>query len=365
MSRALLALLALCASHSSARALHAPSLEAVVPSLEAMVPSLKAMVPDRAASSAPAPEAADRLHLARLRLEGPAEQVTVECGELGRTVWTGNLRAGEVRTLLLPLVAPVDAARAARGELEAVPDEERAVPPWLARRAAPAPPGSSRRLPRTPALALFGAWVAALLLRRSASWVLLAVGLAGATLVALAPTGVSQGRLVRVLDLEGAGPTARWGVTEAAFGSLTVPRRDGEVHCAAAGGLVYWVTEGEPSWRLEAGAGELLVRREALEGRPPVLEPELQALGALERTWLRGAAGWVPCGAWELGAAQPRRDQGAPGGGAPPGWLVAGLPQGYWVAVGELRGQVPGPSTPPAAASWLRAVGRPLDPGSR
>ncbi len=353
MRLATVAILVLCAAASSGSAL-AKELRSAAPAAS------KATAP-----VAPPRDGMDRLHLARLRVEGPAEQVLVDCGEHGRTIWTGELREGEVRTLLLPLPAPIDAVLAAQGELQAAPEEQRPVPPWLARRAAPAPPGSSRRLPRTPALALLGAWAAALLLRRSAGWILLAVGAAGASLVALAPISPAAGRLVRVLDLEGAGPTARWGVTEAALGTLVLPRRDGEVLGAEGEALIYRVTEGEPHWLLEGGPGQLLVRREALEGRPPVLEPELQALGAVERTWFRGAAGWAASGAWELGAAQPRPEQGAPRGDAPPGWLVAGLPQGYWVAVGELRGQAPGPSAPPAGASWLRAVGRPLGAGSR
>lgn len=308
---------------------------------------------------------ADRLHLARLRVEGPVKELTIDCGELGRTEWTGDLRAGEERTLLLPLPAPAEEARPDRGELLAAPQEQRALAPWLARRAAPAPPGSSRRLPRTAALALLGTWLVALLLRRAAAGPLLATGAAGAALVALAPAGRSEDQLVRVLELEGAGPAARWGVIDAALGTLPVPRRDGEVTCADGGPLVYRVAEGDRFWRLEGRPGQLLVRREVLEGRPPVLEPELQALGALERTWSRGAAGWAAGGAWELGAAQPQPQEGAAPGGAPPGWLVAGLPQGYWIAVGELRGQAPGSNGPPAVASWLRAVGRPLDPGRK
>jgi hypothetical protein len=54
----------------------------------------------------------------------------------------------------------------------------------------------------------------------------------------------------------------------------------------------------------------------------------------LEEAWLRGEgeALWVPLGAWKRGDPLPSPAVGP--AGDPPGWLVAGLPQGRSALVG-------------------------------
>ena len=85
------------------------------------------------------------------------------------------------------------------------------------------------------------------------------------------------------------------------------------------------------------------------------------ALGLLERAWLResGASGWTALGPWLRGAPLPSppvstSGSATPGPAAesadPPGWLVAGLPQGVSALVGG------------GGRRWMRWVGPPEAP---
>ena len=303
----------------------------------------------------------DRLHLGRLEVTGPLQALEVDSGTAGRTVWRGTVRPGETRTLLLPLAAPVVESVPSHGVLAPADDAAVPLPAWLARRTPPAVRASSRRLGRTPLLLVLATWLVAVLVRRRPG-AALAAGAAGSALLLLAPRGLQAPGPERVVEVEGAGAEARWGVTEAATGALRVPRRDAHVELPD-GGSVLWSVEGDsPEWVAEGAAGARIVRRAAAPGRPPILEPALQALGTLEACWVREEGPWSSRGRWELGAAVP---QPLGAGAPPPGWLAAGLPQGRWAVVGALADTPAALGGAPASSCWLRALGRPLGPGER
>jgi hypothetical protein len=83
--------------------------------------------------------------------------------------------------------------------------------------------------------------------------------------------------------------------------------------------------------------GDRVFRREGNHARP------------LEETWLREGGEWTARGPWLLNEPFPA----VRGGPAPPGWLVAGLPQGVPVLLGR--------ASPTARASdeavWVRETG--------
>ena len=302
----------------------------------------------------------DRLHLGRLEVTGPLQGLDVDSGPAGRTVWRGTLRAGEVRTLLLPLAAPASASVPSHGVLAPAESAAAPLPAWMARRTPPATRASERRLGRTPLLVLVATWLVALLARRRPGGAL-AAGAIGGVLLAAAPRSHGRAPVERVVEVEGAGAEARWGVTEAAVGALLLPPRDAFVGLPDGGAVVWRVQEGAREWRAEGPAGARIVRRALAPGRPPTLEPALQALGTLEACWIREEGTWVPRGRWELGAAAPPPVRA----GGPPGWLAAGLPQGRWAVVGALAEQPAALGGVTGGTSWLRALGRPRESGGR
>ncbi len=84
-------------------------------------------------------------------------------------------------------------------------------------------------------------------------------------------------------------------------------------------------------------------------------QPGIQGPGrrAMRRTWLRRPGeGWSAHGAWPVSQGFPEAIAGDPG---PPGWLVAGLPQGVGVLLGELEPEAGG-------SAWVRLVGFELAP---
>ena len=303
----------------------------------------------------------DRLHLGRLEVTGPLQALEVDSGTAGRTVWRGTVRPGETRTLLLPLAAPVVESVPTHGVLAPADDAAAPLPAWLTRRTPPAVRASSRRLGRTPLLLVLATWLVAVLVRRRPG-AALAAGAAGSALLLLAPRALEAPGLERVVEVEGAGAEARWGLTEAAMGALRVPQRDAHVEIPDGGGVVWRVDGDAPEWTAEVAAGARIVRRASAPGRPPILEPALQALGTLEACWVREDGPWSPRGRWELGAAVPL-PLGA--GSPPPGWLAAGLPQGRWALVGALADTPATLGGAAASTCWLRALGRPLGPGER
>ncbi len=120
-------------------------------------------------------------------------------------------------------------------------------------------------------------------------------------------------------------------------------------------------------WTLQAPRGAW-VAATPFEPGARLLRPEVNTWGALREVALRGADGvWSARGDWVLGAALPAAPNGPRAGSGPgsasisgpPGWLLAGLPQGVEVLTARLApGAYAGPGAPAGAELWLRVVGR-------
>ena len=326
-----------------------------------------------------------RAHLARVQLEGPLERVRFVVEPMGETVVEGPLLAGESRALQipLPLWAPpgsVEPEVVATGNGRAVfagwvdPLGAGAERAWLAlpaglraRARLPDPEREPLRAPPLALLAVLAGFVLLLSQRRHPARAA-AIGVASAVLTgALAFAGTPPPSRLRVL--EGDAPSGRWIAVDGARGELALPAelplrvesrpaRARLVWRVPLAGVRGWLDgEARPTWILR-GAGAALFAVSTFEPAQPV-EGSRNAWGDFERAWVRDEAGaaWRQVGPWAFGRPLP---EGGPGD--PPGWLVAGLPQGPRVFAGLLDPDVGTGSPPrggPSVAVWVRLTGFP------
>lgn len=300
-----------------------------------------------------------------LRVPGPAPQeLRLEAGA-GPTVLRPEVAAGERVDLQVPFLWALDRPGLPSAEglglpgdgVELVPGGTRLPGNWrdlpASLRGRSLPPLEA--VPVRPAPALLTGAVAGLLLvfalRRRPFLALGAGALAAGALAAVAPPAELAPAGVTVL--EGDGDSGRWLLVRSAPGRLELGAReegwlevrpaDREVRVEAdrrTGALVA---------ALEAPGAELHLRRERVAPR----QPGRGSPGGhdFRQTWVREPGeGWRALGPWA--GEQPLPEAG-PEGPAPPGWLVAGLPQGVPALVGELR-------APAGQRSWLRLA--PLGP---
>ncbi|MCP3917745.1 MAG: hypothetical protein GY711_19550 [bacterium] len=302
----------------------------------------------------------DRWFPARVVLEGPTEGVRLELGPAGATRIESVLLAGERRTVRVPFASgprepgapastPPEVPGARFEGWEPRSGDWAALPAGLRIRSRPVP--ASERTPgaglATLSLLVAGGALALGLRRRPA------LALAAGGLAALAATGVelrrddAAPRPVRVL--EGDAEAESWLAVTAATGELELPADVFRVETDPVR------VELEYSVALD-GAGERSVRARASRARIVAFEPfepglrrlhsELNAWAACAAAWTREPGEeWVGHGAWGLGERLPGAD---PLAAAPPGWAVAGLPQGRRVLL-ALAGEAP--------PEWVRLVG--------
>ncbi|MEX1025539.1 MAG: hypothetical protein WD226_10740 [Planctomycetota bacterium] len=277
-----------------------------------------------------------------VELRGPLEGVEFDLGPAGSARIVGRLVPGERRTveLPLPLALPfgtgevpvpalepvVDGAGSARVLGWAPARELDDLPAGLSRRPRPPAP-SSAPPPRAPALLAGLALV--LVAWRGPRRVGPAIALVGAPLLAWWVAGTEPAvapRTVIEVDLA-AGKALR----VSAWGRHAHWRGRARVEAEPPGApleIVLDLQGREPEQRARVvGRGHLVVlRAQALTSRGDLAE----RLGvAFEQRWTRAADG-----AWR-------------GPGTPPGWLVAGLPQGVPLTVGRTE-----------TGDWVRASGR-------
>jgi hypothetical protein len=316
------------------------------------------------------------LHHLELRVEGPLRGVQLSCGQAGKTLWRGEIMAGESRTLRLPV--PLSATRreelriqvegAGTAELVGWLPPVKTLPRFLQSRSLSGPVPMVRRLGWSATLLLVAAGVAVLGLRRRPSWAL-GVGSLGALALVFCPGPPELGGgILRVFEGQGDGGTPRWLRTDAGVGALEV---DGSatllrVLSAARGQmpLTFTVEESlggeDRSIGAEAPAGTRLAASWAPARSFGALTQEVQGFGPLEQVWTRGVGEatpdlWVQRGPWALGMPLPEVQPGL----APPGWLSWGLPQGRGILLAKVAPGGPGWAVEGAVPEsvWLRLVG--------
>jgi hypothetical protein len=311
----------------------------------------------------------NRAWMVDLRLSGPLEMVSFDCGEEGGCDLVVSLREGEEIALSLPLPLrsplgsdglrniPIPEARirgAGRVEIlgwsEAQPsDRIERLPPGLIARLHPAVPGPVRHASGAGLALLAAAFVLGLAWRRT-RWRGPAVGVlvAGAVLWL---TVTQHFAPVTVRVLEGDLATGAW--LEARSARESLGEIGDRLEVVPEGRSVVFDLHLPPG---AAGRSLRVVARSAgaeLHSRRAVahfdgLEASPGGAGPLEISWIRDSAGsWRGRGGWRWGEPAPG-DRG-PFPGDPPGWLEAGLPVGTGVLIGRFAGE----ETP----GWLRVTG--------
>lgn len=306
----------------------------------------------------------NRSWMVDLELEGPLEELVLDCGDAGESRVRAELVAGERRRVSVPVPARVPlgpdalasvplpdlaspigggSARVLRwSEVQPV-RRTQALVALLARPRPPLPGGPA--FPGLGVLAVAGAgWILAASLRRRP---VLALGVSLLTAGGVAALGGLEGAPsdgIRLIDAN----DGRALEIRAARGSLALPAERVEV-LPAGSPLVFTVALSGEGIAGTRTAGACLLGLDVV--RPPELSPDRNGFGDLAACWVRTPDGrWRAHGAWGLGSALPAATAPSRPDAAPPGWLGTGLPAGRSVLVGRRAGQVGG-------EAWVRVVG--------
>ncbi|MFT4648831.1 MAG: hypothetical protein ACI87O_003258 [Planctomycetota bacterium] len=307
--------------------------------------------------------AKNRWNPVSLRLVGPLDSVTIDCGRAGATHIEIPLLSGEKRNIQVPL--PIHASFVDR-ETDVTwqgtgavlwpqdPGFETPSPGKASSLPLPLVPNDVPVLPMASALALVALALLLYFLRGKTN-LLIPVGLLGSALL-LAQVGTvhpDDSGLVRIIEING---TATWRVLDSARDSmLHEPGQSVRMHVRPAGkGLHWWVTEEAGNLRIRARSKGSLLRKD-FDTQPGMrrLSEDLNALGNLDQVWVREDSGqWTARGAWLLGTALPEPVLDREG---PPSWLVSALPQGPTIWVARLaEGVQPIGKGERATQTWLR-----------
>ena len=298
--------------------------------------------------------------VALIEFEGPTSGGQVQLGTLVTRVEL-ELERGEVRRVRVPFSVPQFATRDVelRFELESGTarllewEQSSAKERWsrlpAALRGRPIPaPGGIRSRPTPLGFGVLAGGLVLVFVFRSRPGLSAVLGLGAAALVLVLPTVERVGQS-EVVVLEGEGQSGSWIRVRVQRAETEVdPSRLLRLGVVPSDLAVTWTvldsSGARPSWRarLEEVGGARLITAESFEGsvlsgpRQPD-EPEVAALD-FQSAWVREAAnGSRPeaVGIWESG--QPLPSLVFPEAAAPPGWLVAGLPPGTRVLLGELE----------------------------
>lgn len=194
------------------------------------------------------------------------------------------------------------------------------------------------------------AWLAmslilVLALRRRPWWGLALGALAAFVLYLWIPAAeVQHPKIVRVLEGDGAG---HWLEVRGAHDRLLLERIErGWLARLPAAQEVYIERLADPqgAWAICSEGARLFFSTRIEVPRPPSAADS--AGHEFEAVWVRlPGESWTARGAWD-GGALPKVD---PEASDPPGWLVAGMPQGRGILVGRLR-------SAGTAPSWMRLL---------
>jgi len=289
----------------------------------------------------------NRVAFAEYEISGPGERVELDAGLAGSTRLEGALGAGESRRVLVPVpVSPgappleprAGTSGAAARFLGWRERDERLARIPAALRARPAPVASAARVRVGAAVLLVlgaaglaGLWLA----RRPLAASLLALAAGG--MVHVLARGALDRDAAPVEVLDGVAGSGTWQRARAARDALVLPARGPTFDLAVdpARAPIRFEAPLDPAGEARARAkGAHLVATWAEPWPPEALDRTANELAPLAEAWLREEGDWTFRGAWPLGAALgPARP-----GSDPPGWLVAGLPQGVTLVVGRVEG---------------------------
>lgn len=298
--------------------------------------------------------------VALVEFEGPTSGGAVRLGTLVTRVEL-ELERGEVRRVRVPFSAGELATRDVelRFELESgaarllewedgsAQERWSRLPASLRGRPIPAPGGIGSR-PTPLGFAVLGSGLLLVFVFRSRPRLSVLIGLGAAALLLALPTVERVGQS-EVVVLEGEGQSGTWIRVRVQRAETEVdPDRLVRLGVVPSDSAVTWTVRessgARPSWRAQVGSvtGARLIAAESFEGSV-LIDPGLDgepAIAALDfrSTWVREAAsGSRPeaRGLWARGEPLPTQvSSEAP---TPPGWLVAGLPPGTRVLLGELE----------------------------
>ncbi|MCY3002695.1 MAG: hypothetical protein NTV21_12910 [Planctomycetota bacterium] len=328
-----------------------------------------------------------RWRQAEIEVRGPLQALDVVVPGRARTRLVLDIAEGEVRTLVVPVVAPQDAGELelheqpelagearwfgwSREGLNEVEAEWEQLPRALRERPSVSPaeetPG---RGPQPVALAFAAAATLVVLSLRRKPLLALSVSAAasvGWCVFALSNATVPQ-RELRVL--EGDGASGRWIVVDSGWEVLhanaDLPLKlEVEPAAASVEAEAQVGAAGLKGLRLEAHRARL-VRVEALDPGPRSVSNVENRWGDFEEAWTRTPDGrWQRHGAWPVGAPLPTGEPGDP-----PGAFNPALPMGQAVLIGRLApgsfagadsgdfSALSGAGTAPERPLWLRWIG--------
>jgi hypothetical protein len=322
------------------------------------------------ASAQVAPES--RVRRAEIALQGPLERVEIAFADGSGAVLELALRAGERRSMSLPLPVPAGGADLeprvdVQGDGSAIVAPSASVEPaaieaWsrlpIALRQRPLPPAPDSRdgasTPWAAWLLACAGFALALRARERGALALLAGALGGGAAFAAASMG-DDARSELVL-LEGTADSPLWVRVRAAEGRLEVPADLGAARIEtrpARAALRLHVAEGPQGLRcsLESGQAAIYLVDVQEFGRGRLTRADPNDLAPLARAWARDPDGtWTFRGAWDAGALLGPPE---PVAGEPPSWIQPALPLGTGILIAEQAGAAAGGGP----RTWVRLVG--------
>lgn len=329
----------------------------------------------------------NRAVFADVEIHGPASTVVLDAGAAGVTRITGALRAGETRRISVPVPLAHEGARSAplvrlegaegdlagdgharflgwRGGVSPLAD----LAPGVRARPLPAVSALEVAVSRAVPLVLLAAFLVVLTARRRpALAVAVAVLAAACTWPLVRPAAREHDPRVVVLD--GEAGAAAWRRVDAAVDSIAVPEDvdEFELRTDPPSAAVTWTVPlaSDAPWSARATGARLFVLS-ATTWAEDAWTPVRNGVFDLEAAWSRTDGAWAARGPVAFGAPLPPPLEGAQTPSMPPGWLVAGLPQGVEVRLGRLAAGTPDRPGPvaagargagPRAVVWIRQTG--------
>ncbi len=317
-----------------------------------------------------------RAALAKLEIEGPCAEISLDLEGAGRAVLSLErpLASGERRTFTLAVPLPseslpsevwsrVVAAEIAKTEharlIEIVaPPELGEVAADLLARPRPLLEARPARAPWS-ALFVLGAAFAISLSQRRRVWAVTLIALFAAAVVLILTLTSRTTKPVALRLLEArfdASLEEPWLAVLAARGELDAADLSGaRLEVVPGRTPLQCRTRAEPLRVSLNSPGATLYQLRPFAAGTRRLSREVNAFGPFAEAWLRETDGaWSRLGPWPLGESLPR---GVAGG--PPGWLVPALPMGRSIFVGRLDPLDAALAFPaePEAPTWLRGLG--------
>jgi len=323
---------------------------------------------------------ANLARIADVEVQGPVRDLVLALGSAGEARLEGGLLEGERLHLSVPLplgnshVSVTPELRWTPGD----PTEEEVgrrgrarflgwradlaceaierLPPGLRSRSRPPISAPEVRVPLASLALLPALFVLGLGLRRRRAASILLSGVGSIAVLALGWPRAAR-EPTRVTILESDAQAAAGLALSATWERASISASDLELTCLEASkqdARIVWTggISGSASGRWSVLArGSALYLLRPLDPGTAVFSADVNRRLALIETWVREEGSWTSRGPWTLGEPLPApADRGRES--APPGWLVAGLPQGIPVLLGRAAA-----SEGPGETVWIRQTG--------